>query len=151
LYLRVYYKDNVKSLNYQTDGASGLDLASYDDCIVPSGKMAMIPTGIYCIIPNNYEGQIRMHSGLACKGIMLANGVGTIDADFRGELKVLLYNNTNENYRIYKGDRIAQLVIAPIVKPEIVVFKDFNEFQEESITSRGTNGFGHTGVQWQII
>jgi dUTP pyrophosphatase len=146
LYLKIYYKDNVKPLKYQTDGASGLDLASNDDCIVPSGKVAMIPTGIYCVIPSNYEGQIRMRSGLACKGIMLANGVGSIDADFRGELMVLLYNSTNENYKVYKGDRIAQLVIAPIIKSEIVVFKDFIEFQEESITSRGQNGFGHTGV-----
>ena len=137
MYLKVYYKDNVKPLKYQTDGASGLDLTSYDDCIAPSGKVAMIPTGIYCIIPNHYEGQVRIRSGLACKGIMLANGIGSINADFRDEIMVLLYNSTNENYRIHKGDRIAQLVIAPIVKSEIVVFKNFKEFQEESITSRG--------------
>ena len=137
MYLKFYYKDGVKPLKYQTDAASGLDLTSYDDCIVPSGKVFIIPTGIYCIIPNHYEGQVRIRSGLACKGIMLANGIGSINADFRDEIMVLLYNSTNENYRIHKGDRIAQLVIAPIVKSEIVVFKNFKEFQEESITSRG--------------
>ena len=143
--VKFYYKDGVKPLNYQTNGSSGLDLAANEDRMIFPYSVIAVATGVFAIIDFKFEGQIRSRSGLACKGIFVANSPGTVDSDFRGELKVILYNSTSSKYEIKKGDRIAQLVIAPIIKPEIVVFDDFDEWAKESITLRGSGGLGSTG------
>ena len=100
-----------------------------------------MPTGLYIEVPSGYEAQIRARSGLAVKkGIGLVNGIGTIDADYRGEIKVALINWGQEPFVIHDGDRIAQMVIAAYTKAELV------EVEELSETERGAGGFGHTGV-----
>lgn len=144
--VKFYYKEGVKPLQYQTNGSSGVDLAANEDITLFSASVGVISTGVFAIIPYCVEGQIRSRSGLASKGIFVANSPGTLDSDYRGEVKVILYNSSSVPFLIKKGDRIAQLVIVPIVKPEIVVFDDFKEWSEESVTLRGSGGFGHTGV-----
>lgn len=144
--VKFYYKDGVKPLQYQTNGSSGVDLAANEDITLFSGCTGIVPTGVFTIIPYRYEGQVRSRSGLALKGIFVANSPGTLDSDFRGEIKVILYNSNSVPYLVKKGDRIAQLVFVPISKPEMVIFDDFKEFQSESITIRGQNGFGSTGI-----
>lgn len=141
-------KLRIKSLSgrvpkYATSGAAGVDLQAYlEDPITlePFDRM-LVPTGIFVEIPDNYEGQVRARSGLAIKhGIGLVNSVGTIDADYRGELKVPLINLGKEPFVINDGDRIAQLVIARYEKVT------FDVCLELSDTDRGEAGFGHTGV-----
>jgi dUTP pyrophosphatase len=123
--------------------AAGLDLASAADgpvSIAPHGGRAAVPTGLALEIPVGYEGQVRPRSGLARKaGVTILNAPGTIDADYRGEIVVLLVNLGEEPYTINSGDRIAQLVIAPVTRG------DFEEATELSTTDRGDGGFGHTG------
>lgn len=127
---------------YATQGAAGMDIrANIDEPVVlGSLERSVIPTGIYVQVPNGYELQVRARSGLAAKhGIALANGIGTIDADYRGEIGVLLINLSDTPYTIRDGDRIAQLVLAPIAvaePQEVRVLED---------TSRGAGGFGHSG------
>jgi dUTP pyrophosphatase len=127
---------------YQTEHAAGLDLAAAIETpleILPMGRTA-VPTGIALEIPPGFEGQVRPRSGRALgEGLGLINSPGTIDADFRGEIKVLLVNLGNAPVAIRPGDRIAQLVIAPVVRAEIV------EVAELAPSSRGGGGFGHTG------
>lgn len=144
--VKFYYKDGVKPLQYQTNGSSGLDLSANEDITIFSGCTGIVSTGVFAIIPYHYEGQIRSRSGLALKGIFVGNSPGTVDSDYRGEIKVILYNSTSSPYLVKKYDRIAQLVFAPIVKPEVVIFNDFKEWSEESVTLRGSNGFGSTGI-----
>ena len=143
--VKFYYKDGVKSLQYQTNGSSGIDIAANEDITLFAGCTSVISTGVFCIIPYHYEGQVRSRSGFACKGLFVANSPGTLDSDYRGEIKVILYNSNKYDYIVRKGDRIAQLVFAPIVKPEIVIFNDFDEWSEESVTLRGSGGLGSTG------
>ena len=130
----------------QSDQAAGLDLAAClpEDgakiTLVP-GQIAVVPTGLAIAIPEGYEGQVRPRSGLATKrGITVPNAPGTIDADYRGELRVALINLSQASQTIVHGDRIAQLVIAPVAMCEVVVVEDLDE------TVRGTGGFGSTGV-----
>lgn len=104
------------------------------------GARVLVPTGFALAIPRGYEGQIRPRSGLAVKyGITIPNAPGTIDSDYRGEVKVLLLNGGEEPFTIERGDRVAQLVIAPVVRAELVAVSDLDE------TKRGVGGFGHTG------
>lgn len=125
---------------YMTRGSSGLDLYSAEEKIIPPGKWEIISTGIAVEIPQGYEGQIRSRSGLAKNyGVFVLNSPGTIDSDYRGEVKVILMNLGNEPFRINIGDRIAQLVIAPVVHAEIL------EVEALSNTERNDGGFGHTG------
>lgn len=122
--------------------SAGFDLAAAVDepLIVQSGKFALVPTGLAVAIPPGYEGQIRPRSGLAFKhGLSILNSPGTIDADYRGEVKILIINLGHEDYAIKRGDRIAQLVIG--VSPRIEL-KEVGELRQ---TSRGEGGFGHTG------
>ena len=129
---------------YATEGASGMDLCAYLDKPVVMRPMqrALIPTGLFLEIPAGYEGQIRARSGLAIKkGIGLINGVGTIDSDYRGEVKVPLINFGDEDFTVSDGDRIAQLIIASYEKVEIVVTDEISD------TARGSGGFGHTGIR----
>ncbi len=130
--------------SYMTPGSSGLDLrASIEEPMtLEPFERKLIPTGLKLAIPQGYEGQVRPRSGLALKhGITTLNSPGTIDSDYRGEVKVLLVNLGSAPVVINSGDRIAQLVIAPVVQAEL------EEVDELDDTSRGDGGFGHTGVK----
>lgn len=143
-------KIRIKSLSgrlpeYQTDGASGMDLTAYleSPLAVSPGERVLVPTGLFLEIPHGYEAQIRARSGLAVNyGIGLVNGIGTIDSDYRGEIKIPLINWGEQEFLIADGDRIAQLVIA---KYERVTVEDVGEV-ELAGSERGSGGFGHTGV-----
>ena len=129
---------------YATSRAAGMDLRAHisQPLTLQPGERALIPTGLRMAIPPGYEGQVRPRSGLAIRhGISLLNSPGTIDADYRGEIKVIVANLGSEPVTINPGDRIAQLVIAPVVRAELV------EVDELPETERGEGGFGHTGVQ----
>lgn len=130
--------------SYATEGASGMDLRAYLEepmTLLPMERK-LVPTGIYVEIPNGYEGQVRARSGLAIKkGIGLVNGIGTIDSDYRGELRVPLINWGSEPFEIQDGDRIAQLVIVKYERVQV------EPVQELSDTDRGEGGFGHTGIK----
>ena len=128
---------------YKTEGAAGMDLmaANTEDIVLKPLGRALVPTGIKIELPRGYEAQIRPRSGLAIKsGITLSNCVGTIDEDYRGEVCVGLINLSNEEFTVKRGDRIAQMLIAPVVRAEIKVSGEL------SATARGTGGFGSTGV-----
>ena len=127
---------------YQTPGAAGMDLPAALDAplVLPPGGRALIPTGFSVEISEGYEGQVRPRSGLAVRhGVTVLNAPGTIDSDYRGELKVVLINHGQAPVTIQRADRIAQLVIAKVVQPAI------EEVGELSSTERGAGGFGHTG------
>ena len=129
---------------YETDGSSGLDLAAFIDenIEIKPGKSAIIPTGIAVSIPKNFEIQIRPRSGLAAKNqVSVLNTPGTIDADYRGELKVILINLSNKSFIVEKGLRIAQMILCPVVKAKL---KEVDSLED---TKRGSGGFGSTGVK----
>ena len=129
---------------YETDGSSGLDLAAYIDkkIEIKPGKSGIIPTGLSVAIPKNFEIQIRPRSGLAAKNqISVLNTPGTIDADYRGELKVILINLSDKSFIVEKGLRIAQMILCPIVKAKL------KEVEIIEDTKRGSGGFGSTGVK----
>ena len=133
---------NTNIPEYKTDGSSGMDLMANieNPIILHPGEKKIISTGITVAIPNEYEIQIRPRSGLAAKnGISVLNTPGTIDADYRGEIKVILINLGKQFFKINNNDRIAQMVLCPIVKAEI------EEVKELPKTIRGTGGFGSTG------
>ena len=140
-------KLKIKKLNkdaiipaYQTSLAAGFDLHSIEDCIIKPMERKLIKTGLAFEIEEGYEVQIRPRSGLAFKhGITVLNSPGTIDADYRGEIMVLLINLGSEEFEIKKGERIAQAVVSPVVQAE------FEEVEELSQTKRGEGGFGSTG------
>ena len=130
---------------YETDGAAGLDLraAVPEDrpLILPPGRRAAVPTGLVLELPDGHEGQVRPRSGLALKhGITCINTPGTIDSDYRGEVKVLLVNLGDEEFAVTRGMRIAQLVVAPVTRVTV------EEHQTSSATTRGAGGFGSTGT-----
>jgi dUTP pyrophosphatase len=130
---------------YATPGSAGLDLcaAIESELVLQPGERALVPTGFALAIPPGYEGQVRPRSGLALHaGVTLANSPGTIDADYRGEVAVILVNLGREPFRLRRSERIAQLVIAPVVQPPI---KEVGNAEELGPTSRGAGGFGHTG------
>ena len=129
--------------SYETEGSAGVDISAFLDepVIIEPGKRALIPTGLFMEFEPGYEVQIRARSGLAVKhGIGLVNGVGTIDSDYRGEIKVALINMGETAFEVKNGDRIAQMVISPVVQAEI------EPASELSDTSRGEGGFGSTGI-----
>ena len=128
---------------YQTPGSSGIDLraAVEEPIIIENGERVMIPTGLKMEIPAGYEGQVRTRSGLAAtRGLVVLNSPGTLDADYRGEVKVILMNLGSEPLTINRGDRVAQLVIAPVTRVAITEVEDVDE------TIRGSGGFGSTGA-----
>ena len=134
---------NISLPKYETEGSSGMDLAAnIEQAIeIKPGKSVIIPTGLALSIPKNYEIQIRPRSGLAAKNqISVLNTPGTIDADYRGELKVILINLSDKIFKIEKGLRVAQMVLCPVVK---AVLKEIDELEE---TKRGSGGFGSTGI-----
>ena len=141
--LNIVNKSNNALPSYETINSAGMDLRAY----LPDGEMvikpmqrALVPTGLFMEIPVGYEGQVRPRSGLAIKsGITVLNSPGTIDADYRGEVKVILINLSDTDFVIKSGDRIAQLIIARCEQMEVV------EVETLSDTERGAGGFGHTG------
>ncbi len=135
-------KPSVQLPSYKTNGASGMDLMAFIDepIELKPGKSCLVPTGLSVAFSKEYEIQIRPRSGLAAKNnITVLNTPGTIDSDYRGEIKIILFNHGKENFIINNNDRIAQMVLTPIVKIEI---EEINELPE---TIRGEGGFGSTG------
>lgn len=132
--------DDARVPEAKTSGAAGFDLAASEAVTIEPGKVALVPTGLALAIPAGYEGQVRPRSGLALRhGIGVLNAPGTIDADYRGEVKVILFNFGDEPFEVGPGSRIAQLVIQR-VEPARFVLTD-----ELDATERGAGGFGHTG------
>jgi dUTP diphosphatase len=132
----------VEAPAYRTEHAAGMDLvaAIEDSLVLPPGRVSAVPTGIRVEIPPGYEGQVRGRSGLAREhAIGLPNAPGTIDADYRGEVAVLLLNWGSEPYTVRRGDRIAQLVLTRVARARIEIAESL------SVTARGEGGFGHTG------
>jgi dUTP pyrophosphatase len=126
--------------SYETPHAAGMDLRAAEDALLPPGGRAMVATGFAIALPEGFEAQVRPRSGLAAKhGVTLLNSPGTIDADYRGEIKVILINHGTDTFAVKRGDRIAQMIIAPVTRVRL------KEEQELSATSRGAGGFGSTG------
>jgi dUTP pyrophosphatase len=125
---------------YATSGAAGMDVVSAEDVVIAPGQRYAVATGIALAIPHGYEVQVRPRSGLALKhGITVPNTPGTIDSDYRGELKVILINHGAQDFAIARGDRVAQLVLAPVVQASWL------EVDALDSTARGEGGFGSTG------
>ena len=133
---------SVQLPSYKTNGASGMDLMAFIEKPInlEPGKSCLVPTGLSLAFPEEYEIQIRPRSGLAAKNnITVLNTPGTIDSDYRGELKIILFNHGNENFLININDRVAQMILTPIIKMEL------HETEELPETVRGEGGFGSTG------
>lgn len=144
LFKKLPHATDLKLPSYESSHAAGMDIraALKEPLVLESGKRALVPTGLQMALPDGYEAQIRPRSGLAYRnGITMLNTPGTIDADYRGELKVLAINHGDEAFTIRHGDRIAQMVIAPVQQMFV------EEVQELPGTERGTGGFGSTGVK----
>ncbi len=145
LTLKIKKLENFVSMpQYQTAGASAMDLvaAINEDVVIPSGEIRIIPTGIAIELPHNTEAQVRSRSGMAIKkGIAVVNGIGTIDEDYRGEICVGLINHSKVDFTIQRGDRIAQMAIMEVLKPNVVMADDLSD------TVRAAGGFGSTGVK----
>lgn len=127
---------------YQTKDSAGADLCALldEDLTIPHGQIAMIPTGLSFEIPSGFEIQIRARSGLASKGIMIPNAPGTIDADYRGEVKILLLNMSGSDFIITPNMRIAQMIMASVIQASFDITDELTE------TNRGEGGFGSTGL-----
>lgn len=128
---------------YMTPGAAGVDLyaANDEDFLIPTAGRALIPTGLAIALPQGYEAQIRPRSGLALEhGLTLLNTPGTIDCDYRGEIKIIVINLGDKDYILKRGERIAQMVFAPVARAEFCKVDVLDD------TLRGAGGFGHTGV-----
>jgi dUTP pyrophosphatase len=145
--LTIEWLDHGKGLQlpgYESKAAAGMDIrvAIQDPVTLDPGERTLLPTGFRMALPQGYEAQIRPRSGLAYKhGITMLNTPGTIDADYRGEVKVLAINLGQEPYTIHRGDRLAQMVIAPVIQAEVKAVTELDE------TERGAGGFGSTGKQ----
>jgi dUTP pyrophosphatase len=129
---------------YMSDYAAGMDLcaAVEDEIVIPPGEWKLVPTGLAIALPPGYEAQVRPRSGLALKqGVSVLNTPGTVDADYRGEVGVILMNHSKKDLVVKRGDRIAQMIINEIVRIS------FDEVETLSETGRGAGGFGHTGVK----
>lgn len=143
IYIKRVHSYDLPLPQYMTPGSSGLDLyaAVDDEVIIPPGKTFLVPTGLAIAIPEGYEAQIRPRSGLALKhGITLLNTPGTIDADYRGEIKIIVINLGYKEYILKRGERIAQMVFTRVEKVQLMETDDLD------ITQRGAGGFGHTGA-----
>jgi len=140
---RLPHGSDIPLPKYMTAHAAGMDLfaAVGQEITIGSGERALVPTGISIALPEGYEAQVRPRSGLAIQsGISVLNTPGTIDADYRGEVCVILVNHDSKPFVVKRGDRIAQMVIKEVVKAE---FEEVNELPE---THRNSGGFGHTGI-----
>ena len=126
---------------YAHPSDAGMDVRSVADLVIPAGGRALVPTGLVAIIPPMYEIQVRPRSGLALKhGVTVLNTPGTIDSGYRGEIGVILANFGDKDFSVSKGDKVAQLVFAPVVQPEVEETDTIDE------TDRGAGGFGSTGI-----
>ncbi len=126
--------------SYSTSGSSGLDVRAAEETIIPANEIRLVPTNLSVEIPEGFEIQVRPRSGLAANhGISILNSPGTIDSDYRGEIKIIMMNFGKAEFKILRGDRIAQLVVSKVYKAELILSEDL----EESL--RGNGGFGHTG------
>ena len=127
--------------SYAHPSDAGMDVRSVEDLVIAPGKRALVPTGLVMLLPPMYEAQVRPRSGLALKsGVTVLNTPGTIDSGYRGEVGVILANFGEADFQVKKGDKIAQIVIAPVTQPEIVETDEIDE------TDRGSGGFGSTGI-----
>ena len=136
------FDKNIKLPTYKTSGSSGMDLIAYikNKITIKPGKTAIVSTGIAVAIPKNYEIQIRPRSGLAAKkGISVLNTPGTVDSDYRGEIKIILINLSKESFVVKSGDRVAQMILCPVVRAKLKEVKNLPK------TIRGKGGFGSTG------
>ena len=137
---RLPHGEGLELPRYATAGAAGMDVLSAEEFVLEPGARHAVATGLALAIPPGYEIQVRPRSGLALKhGISVPNAPGTIDSDYRGELKVILINHSGEPFPIHRGDRIAQIVLAPVTLAE------WDEVAELDETARGAGGFGSTG------
>ena len=137
---RLPHGEGLELPRYATAGAAGMDVLSAEEFVLEPGARHAVATGLALAIPPGYEIQVRPRSGLALKhGISVPNTPGTIDSDYRGELKVILINHSGEPFPIHRGDRIAQIVLAPVTLAE------WDEVAELDETARGAGGFGSTG------
>lgn len=137
-------RPDVAIPRYATDGAAGLDLSAAlpVPVVLEPGAFATIPTGLVVVLPPGHEGQVRPRSGLAARhGVTVLNAPGTIDEDYRGEVKVILVNHGSAPFEIHDGDRIAQLVVAPVTRVDVEVVSA----ESVDATARGEGGFGSTG------
>lgn len=127
--------------SYETGGSAGMDVRASEATVIAPGKRGLVGTGFAFAIPEGYEVQVRPRSGLALKkGISVLNTPGTIDSDYRGEIKVILANLGDEDFVVERGDRIAQIVVAPVQRGNLIEVTELNE------TVRGAGGFGSTGI-----
>lgn len=141
--IKVVAKEGAKLPLYKTSGAAGADICALLEkpLVIESGKSAMVPTGLFFEIPEGYEVQIRPRSGLAAKnGVTVLNTPGTIDSDYRGEINVILINLGDKPFTVNSGDRIAQMLVAPVIQADFSIVSSLEE------TERGAGGFGSTGV-----
>jgi dUTP pyrophosphatase len=147
LQVQVYRETDNPLPEYKKDGDAGMDIRSNEDVKVRAFSWETIRTGLYIIIPHGYEGQVRTRSGLAAKyGLQVLNSPGTIDSGYRDELKVILINHGHWAYEVKKGDRIAQLVIKPVVAADMVEIDKGQHIIETETENRG-GGLGSTGVK----
>ena len=147
LQIEIYRETNNPMPEYKKDGDAGMDIRSNVDIKIRAFNWTTIDTGLYFVIPYGYEGQVRSRSGLAAKfGLQVLNSPGTIDSGYRGEIKVILHNNDHRPYEVKKGDRIAQLVIKPVIMSEMVEIDKVTHILESETENRG-GGLGSTGVK----
>ena len=143
---RLEHFEGLELPAYATDGAAGMDVLAAEDVTLAPGARHAVATGLAVAIPHGYEIQVRPRSGLALKhGVTVPNTPGTIDSDYRGELKIIMINLGPEDFAIARGDRIAQLVLAP------VVLARWEEVAELDDTARGAGGFGSTGGHARLV
>ena len=142
--IKIINKSNNPNPSYKTSGAAGMDICAFleDNLVLQPMEIKLIPTGIYLEIPEGYEVQIRARSGLSLKhGITLANGIGTIDSDYRGEVGIIAINLGSEPFTVENGDRIAQMVCVKVEKMNLISTDEITE------TDRNDGGFGHSGIK----
>jgi dUTP pyrophosphatase len=134
-------RDGATVPSYAHEGDAGMDLCAAEDVVVKRGSRALVPTGLVFMLPPGYEAQVRPRSGLALKrGVTVLNSPGTVDSGYRGEVGVILANFGEDDFEVKRGDRIAQVVVAPVEKVVVA------ECEETDSTERGAGGFGSTGV-----
>jgi dUTP pyrophosphatase len=142
--INIINQSNNQLPDYATGGSAGMDLRAdlKEAVVLQSLERALIPTGLFIELPEGYEAQVRPRSGLAIKsGLTCLNSPGTIDSDYRGEIKVILINLSKETQTINHGERIAQMIVSPVTKAELILVQQINS------TVRDNGGFGHTGKQ----
>jgi dUTP pyrophosphatase len=138
--LRLPHGEGLDLPAYASEGAAGMDLRAAEDSVIAAGSWTLVPTGFAIALPHGFEAQVRPRSGLAVKhGVTVLNAPGTIDADYRGEIKVAMINHGQEDFIARRGERIAQMVVAPVTR---AVWREAQSLDE---TLRGQRGFGSTG------